>query len=104
MSKLKIKGKELKALGFPEGPVISVAMNVMEKNFKHHSKEVALAILRGVLQAPDDYANDEVLNTIAKQLLPTLRQAQGDSINVSLNQSGIQFNVFGQEHIEEGAM
>jgi len=38
MSKLKINGKELRAMGFPEGPVISVAMKVMEKQFKHHTK------------------------------------------------------------------
>ena len=30
MSKLKLEGKELRAVGFPEGPVISVAMQVME--------------------------------------------------------------------------
>jgi tRNA-splicing ligase RtcB len=101
MSKLKIQGKELRAIGFPEGPVISVAMNVMEKNYKHHSKEEALAILRGVLQAPDDYANDEALGLIAKQLIPK-EELEGQ--NISMNQTGIQFNVFGQEHIEEGAM
>jgi tRNA-splicing ligase RtcB len=104
VTKLKIQGKELRALGYPEGPVISIAMNVMEKNFKHHSKEKAFDILKEILQSPHDYAGDEVLGSIAKQLLPTLRQAQGDSLAVSLNQSGIQFNVFGQEHIEEGAM
>ncbi len=32
MSKLKIQGKELRAIGYPEGPVISVAMHVMEYN------------------------------------------------------------------------
>lgn len=31
MAKLKITGKELRAIGFPEGPVISVAMHVMQK-------------------------------------------------------------------------
>jgi tRNA-splicing ligase RtcB len=101
MSKLKLQGKELRAIGFPEGPVISIAMNVMEKNYKHHSKEEALAILRGVLQAPDDYANDEALGLIAKQLIP---KEETEGQNISLNQTGIQFNVFGQEHIEEGAM
>ena len=34
MPKLKLSGKELRAIGYPEGPVISFAMNVMEKNFK----------------------------------------------------------------------
>src|SRR6187399_1053694 len=101
MSKLKIQGEEIRALGYPEGPVISIAMNVMEKNFKHHSKEKAFEILKEVLQSPHDYARDEVLGLIAKQLLPKL-EAEGQ--NISLNQSGIQFNVFGQEHIEEGAM
>src|SRR4026208_23767 len=101
MSKLKIQGKEIRALGYPEGPVISIAMNVMEKNFKHHSKEKAFEILKEVLQSPHDYASDEVLGVIAKQLLP---KPEAEGQNISLNQNGIQFNVFGQEHIEEGAM
>lgn len=101
MSKLKIQGKELRAIGFPEGPVISIAMNVMERNFKHHSKEKAFEILKEVLESPQDYASDVVLGLIAKQLLP---KPETEGQNISLNQSGIQFNVFGQEHIEEGAM
>src|SRR6187200_3570871 len=101
MSKLKIQGKEIRALGYPEGPVISIAINVMEKKFKHHSKEKAFEILKEVLQSPHDYASDEVLGSIAKQLLP---KPQADGMDVSLNQHGIHFNVFGQEHIEEGAM
>src|SRR6186713_2308388 len=104
MSKLKIQGKEIKALGYPEGPVISIAMNVMEKNFKHHSKEKALDILKEVLQSPHDYVADETLGQIAKQLLPKAPPLEGLGEAVSLNQTGIQFNVFGQEHIEEGAM
>ncbi|MEO6721148.1 MAG: RtcB family protein [Ferruginibacter sp.] len=104
--KLKLSGKELRAIGFPEGPVISVAMKVMEKNYKHHTKEEAIKILQGVLQAPDDYANDEVLSAIAKQLIPKVSPLGGDleGAEISLNQNGIQFNVFGQEYIEEGAM
>ena len=101
MKKLKITGKELRAIGLPEGPVISVAMKVMEKHYKHHSKEEAFKILQGVLQAPDDYANDEVLSLIAKHLLP---KAPVDGAEISLNENGIQFSVFGHEHIEEGAM
>ncbi len=47
---------------------------------------------------------DETLGQIAKQLLPKVPPQAGLGEAVSLNQSGIQFNVFGQEHIEEGAM
>ena len=101
MSKLKIQGKELRAIGFPEGPVISVAMKVMEKHYKHHTKEQAFEILKALLQSPQEYVADEVLGIIAKQLLP---KESAEGAEISLNQNGIQFNVFGQEHIEEGAM
>ena len=103
MGKLKIQGKELRAIGYPEGPVISIAMNVMEKNYKHHTKEEAMEILQRVLEAPIEYKDDAVLALIAEQLLPKLRTAE-DGLEISLNNSGIQFNVFGAEHIEEGAM
>ncbi len=101
MAKLRITGKELRSLGYPQGPVISIAMNVMEKNFKWHSKEQAFEILREVLQSPQDYAGDAVLGLIAKQLLP---KPETEGLNISLNASGIPFNIFGQEHIEEGAL
>jgi tRNA-splicing ligase RtcB len=38
MSKLKLRGKDLRAIGYPEGPVISIAMNIMEKNYKHEKE------------------------------------------------------------------
>ncbi|MEI9806739.1 MAG: RtcB family protein [Bacteroidota bacterium] len=101
MSKLKIQGKELRAIGYPEGPVISVAMNVMQKNYKHHGKEEVMEILKEVLANPVEYKDDAVLALIAEQLLP---KPSIEGAEISLNNSGIQFNVFGSEHIEEGAM
>ena len=101
MSKLKMQGKELRAIGYPEGPVISIAMNVMQKNYKHHGKEEVMEILKRVLASPIEYKDDAVLALIAEQLLP---KPSTEGAELSLNNSGIQFNVFGQEHIEEGAM
>ena len=77
MKKLKLTGKELRAIGYPEGPVISIAMNTMEKNFKRLSKEDALEALRSVLQSPNEYANDPVLNKIAEALLPKASRWKG---------------------------
>jgi tRNA-splicing ligase RtcB len=107
MGKLKLTGKELRNIGYPEGPVISIAMNIMEQKFKHLSKEDALEILSSVLQSPNQYAHDGLLGKIAEALIPrpTLRQAQGDNAaEISLNEKGVHFNVFGSEGIEPGAM
>jgi tRNA-splicing ligase RtcB len=100
MSKLKITAKELRAMGYPESPVISVAMNVMEKHFKHHTQEEASAILKAILAAPADYKSDELLGAIADKLLP---KEEINGLEISLNSTGVHFNTFGAEHIEQGA-
>jgi tRNA-splicing ligase RtcB len=102
MAKLKISGKELRAIGYPEGPVISIAMNVMEKNYKYEKKEDVMELLKKILSAPVEYENDAVLGLIAEQLIPKKEAEPGEAI--SLNDTGIQFNVFGNEYIEEAAM
>lgn len=101
MGKLKITAKELRAIGYPESPVIPVAMHVMEKNFKHHAKEEAMEMLKAVLAAPVEYANDAVLALIAEKLLPKEKTVEAE---ISLNNSGVHFNIFGADHIEQGAL
>src|SRR5688572_2039456 len=101
MAKLKLRGKDIRAIGYPEGPVISIAMNVMEKNYKHYTEEEALNILKEVLASPSDYVADEALGLIAQQLLPKPAE---EGMEISLNNTGINFNVFGSEFIEPGAM
>lgn len=101
MSKLKLTGKELRRIGYPEGPVISLAMNIVEKNFRHLAKEDALEILGSVLQSPNQYAHDGVLDKIAEALLPKPKPG-GDEL--PLAEKGIEFTVFGAEGIEPGAL
>jgi tRNA-splicing ligase RtcB len=101
MSKLKLQGKQLRAIGYPEGPVISITMNVMEKHYKFEKEEEAMNILKAILAAPVEYANDAVLGLIAQQLLPKIKT---NTIEIPLNKTGIEFNVFGNEHIEQGAI
>lgn len=101
MSKLKLRGKDLRSIGYPEGPVISIAMNIMEKNFKHLSQEDALEILRAILQSPNQYAKEGPLDKIAEALLP---KPKTDGEEIPLNKTGVDFNVFGGEFIEGGAL
>jgi tRNA-splicing ligase RtcB len=101
MAKLNLRGKDLRAIGYPEGPVISIAMKVMEKHYKFEKEEVVMNVLRSILAAPVEYANDAVLGLIAQQLMP---KPEVEGAEISLNKTGIQFNVFGKEYIEEGAM
>src|ERR1700742_34680 len=101
MAKLKLRGKDIRALGYPEGPVISIAMNIMEKEYKFEKEEVVMDLLRKILAAPVEYANDAVLGLIAQQLLP---KQDPEGVEVSLNKTGVNFSIFGGENIEQSAM
>ncbi|WP_276480607.1 RtcB family protein [Paraflavitalea pollutisoli] len=100
MAKLKLKGKELRAAGFPEAPVISIAMQVMEKHYKHHTVEDAIDLLKQVLADPTAFATHEFLAPVAYQLIPG---PEPDREVVSLKATGVPYNVFGGQYIEAGA-
>lgn len=99
--KLKLTGKQILAIGYEEGPVVSVAMHTMCTHFKHHTEENALQILKDVLAAPENYLADEVLSKIAEKLIVVEEEAVTE---IPLNENGVEYNIFGAKHIEEGAL
>jgi tRNA-splicing ligase RtcB len=101
MAKLKLTGKHLRSIGFPEGPVISIAMHVMEQNYKRNSIDHALGILKNILERPALYFMDDVLGKIANELISMQTKAE---TNIELKEQGVHYNVFGGEFIEEGAL
>jgi tRNA-splicing ligase RtcB len=101
MGKLTITGKELRAIGYPEGPVISMAMNIVHRKFKHGIREEVMKVLKEILEKPEAFEDDAIWASIAGQLMPQEEEQDGE---LSLNQTGIQFNTYGAEHIEQGAM
>lgn len=101
MAKLKLRGKDLRQIGYPEGPVISIAMNIMQREYKHSSQEEVMDILQNILKAPVEYENDAVLGLIAQQLIPK-EETKGEVI--ALNGTGVPVNIFGSQFIEQGAL
>lgn len=99
--KLQLRGKDIRNIGYPEGPVISVAMATMEKHYKHSTTEDALNVLKGVLDNPNEYTGNEVLGKIADWLI---EKEAAESKKIELNTTGIEFNVFGNNYIEQSAM
>lgn len=100
MAKLSLRGKDLRKIGYPETPVVSVAIGVMEQYYKRHSLEEALSILRDIMVQPSDFLDDPVLGKVARAFLPE----KDDSAEYSLNRDGVAFSIFGKGQIEEGAM
>jgi tRNA-splicing ligase RtcB len=100
MKKVNITAKELRSLGYPQSPVIPVAMAAIAKLFRADEKGKAIETLTRLLADPEPFRNDEILGAIVQKLVPPLK-AGGPEI--SLNSTGVPFNTFGAEHIEQGA-
>lgn len=101
MKKLKLTGKQLRAIGFPEGPVVAVAINTAARQLKHFSEAEALDLLKKLVDKPEDFLDDEKLSPIARKLMPP---PPPDNPEIELEQEGVPVNIFGQEHIEDGAL
>ncbi|MEQ8243109.1 RtcB family protein [Fulvivirga sp.] len=100
MATIKLTGKELRAIGYPEGRIIATVMNVMEEEYKGKSKKFKLELLSRVLASPALYVKHEQLGPIAKGLI--IKKEPGKSIE--LNKHRKEYNVYGLEGIEPGAI
>ncbi len=99
MAKLKLRGKELIKLGYPEGPAIGMAINMMLKHHGKKSKEWALSVLEDLLERPEAYAEDEVLGRVVQEL-----KKGEETVEISLQASVEDYPIFGKEDIESGAL
>ncbi|WP_295127365.1 RtcB family protein [uncultured Chitinophaga sp.] len=99
MAKLKLRGKDLRNIGYPESPVISIAIGVMEQHYKHHSAEDALDILAKVLATPEEYLEDEALVKIAERLVEEEEEQER-----ALRTEPVPYSVYGANYIDPAAI
>jgi len=70
MAKLKIRGKHLLKLGYPdEGKVIGLAINMAKKHCKRQSLEEVLGQLKAVLEQPEAFKEHPHFAMIAEELI-----------------------------------
>ncbi|MCB0644274.1 MAG: RtcB family protein, partial [Phaeodactylibacter sp.] len=100
MAKFKLRGKELRNLGYPESPAIGLAINLVKQHYKHEDKAAVLQVLKAVLENPESYQSDPLLGKIAEALQPDTSAI--DRL-VQLHSTAQPYTVFGAEGIEAGA-
>lgn len=101
MAKLKLRGKDLRKLGYPQNKVIGIALGIMHRYYKHSKQAEALELLKNILSAPAEYVEDPVLSKIAEELI---ERPQKINEEIPLKKEKMEYNTFGIEHIEEGAI
>jgi len=69
MAKLKIRGKDLIKMGFPDGKVVGIAINMALKYCKRQTLEEVLATLKLVLEQPTNYLKHPHFAMVAEELV-----------------------------------
>ncbi|MEM9921760.1 MAG: RtcB family protein [Bacteroidota bacterium] len=94
MATIKIRGKELKKLGFAQGPVIGLLIGLAKKNLKHSNKEDILTLFSALLAEPERFIEHDFLAPAAALLIPS-----EESGPIPLKSEKTAYQVFGEQGI-----
>ncbi len=97
---MEITGDYLLALGYPAGKVIGIAKEVIQKHFSEMGLPQLSNLLINVLDAPDQFLEDERLAPIAL----ALQKPVTNPYQQFLNESPEPYKVYGAKGIDEGAI
>jgi tRNA-splicing ligase RtcB len=103
MGKQKLNIKDLNVISFPSEVAKSLALNIMNRHFKHTSNEEKLELITNVLTQPELYVEHTTLGTLALKLVS--KSLGEESFKVyELDDEPKHFDVFGNKHIEINAI
>jgi len=97
-----IKGKELLALGYTEGKILGLALEIAATAFVEADQQKTLTTLKRVQKTPESYLDDAVLAPLAAALIEASKPPLNTTI--ALKQTVDAYAIFGKEQIEEGAL
>jgi tRNA-splicing ligase RtcB (3'-phosphate/5'-hydroxy nucleic acid ligase) len=105
MKKLKIKGKEIRRLGYADDKVARLALKLAQLYYKHDQKLIVLGILEDLLLDPEKYLHHEYFAELADLLLSKKNITKtAQSRNTILRKTGAEFKIFGRNLIDPEAL
>ncbi|MDX1286250.1 MAG: RtcB family protein, partial [Draconibacterium sp.] len=102
MKKIKLRGKELKRLGYTNHKAIAMAINLVNRHAKRVDKIEILELLEKIRLNPDNYLNEPVFGELARMLSDkSIPKKKSKPIDWSKK---VDFKIFGQENIDPAAI
>ncbi len=99
MSNHKLKSKDLKQINCKPNKVKSLAINIINNDFKLLSKQNKIKIIEAVLLNPKEYLEHPSLHKIAEELTEKTKTNNGTIYNLESIEKP--FSIFGQKHITQ---
>lgn len=101
MKKIKLRGKEIKRLGYTSDRAISLAINIVSRHFKRSDKVELLETLEKINLQPENYLNDQVWAELAQLLTEKPLKNKKKPV---LNKAALEFEIYGEENIDPEAI
>ena len=98
MKKLKIRGNDLKKIGFTNDRAITLALNLVNRHCKRSDKTEVMELLEKINLLPENYLSEPVFGELAKMFLekPVPKKPK----KAVLNKTALEFKVYGAENID----
>ena len=101
MKKIKLRGNELKRLGYTDSRAISMAIQLVSKHFSRDNKIEVLETLEKINLTPHDFLKDTVWGNLALLLIEKPLNVEKKTL---LNTQALEFKIFGAENIDPEAV
>ncbi len=102
MSKLKIRGNDLKLAGIPAGPLAGLAVGIAKRHFRNTDESRFFREIKIVLGAPEDFKGNPVWETFAEKLIGH-NEIVEETKETALLEEGVFCKIYGGKNIEQGA-
>ncbi len=98
-----IKGKDLLFLGFKEGKILGIALDIANTSFAGANKQQTFTTLNRVRKNPEAYLEDVALAPLATAIIEEAQEAAAKA-TIELKENPDDYTIFGKGQIEEGAL
>ncbi len=96
-----ITGNNLIEIGYTEGKIVGLALDILKENFTDIEEKELLALFKKVKDYPESFLDDEVLNPLATAVIEETNAPKDETI--ALISDAKAYAIFGADYIEEGA-
>lgn len=99
---MKIRGKELKRIGYTDDRNIALALRLAGKHFRRADKVEILELLEKIKLKPEDYKSDPIWGELAAMFIEKPAPVKKGRLNLS--RAAQEFKIYGAENIDPAAI
>ncbi|RYZ27615.1 MAG: RtcB family protein, partial [Sphingobacteriales bacterium] len=96
-----ITGTDLLSVGYKQNEILGAAIKLANSAYNEQPKGDIIAIFKKVIDYPENFLDDEILGTLAANMIKEATAPKDDTI--TLAEESKEYTVYGSEHIEKGA-